>query len=72
MATLVSITHSYQYYYGDLTEANEESAQYPLKLWDPYWIRLMDELIRKGLPRYIVEPALIKAEREGSIWVAYA
>ena len=43
-----------------------------MDLWDPYWIGLMDELVRKGIPRSIVEPALIRADRERSTAVAYA
>ena len=41
------------------------------ELRDPYWIGLMDELVRKGIPRCIVEPALIRADRERSTAVAY-
>jgi len=44
---------------------------YRLELQDPYWIRLRDQLIEKGLPRSIVEPALIRADRESSIKRAY-
>jgi len=49
-----------------------EPSEYQLELWDPYWIRLRDELVQKGIPKYIVEPALIKADRERSMAVAYA
>jgi transposase len=45
--------------------------EYQLVLSDPYWIRLRDELVRKGIPMYIVNPALIRAEREMTIAVAY-
>jgi len=45
--------------------------EYKLELRDPYWIGLMDELVRKGIPRCIVEPALIRADRERSTAVAY-
>lgn len=52
----------------------EESVwtEYRLELWDPYWRRLMNELVRRGIPRSIVEPALIRADRERSTAVAYA
>jgi hypothetical protein len=47
-------------------------ADYQLQLSDPYWIRLRDELVRKGIPRCIADPAMLRAEREMSIAIAYA
>lgn len=58
--------------FGDALNDPEVADIYRLVLSDPYWIRLMEELISKGIPRSIAETALIRADRERSLMAAYA
>ena len=56
---------------GGRIEEAVSIEEYRLRLLDPYWVKLRDELVSKGIPMYIAEPALIKAERITSASVAY-
>ena len=57
--------------FGEELTDPEIADIYHLELTDPYWIRLMEELVSKGIPRSIAEVALLRAERERSIFIAY-
>jgi hypothetical protein len=56
---------------GGRIEEVHAIREYELSLFDPYWIRPRDELVQKGIPEFIATPALIRAEREISMIIAY-
>jgi hypothetical protein len=41
------------------------------KLTDPYWVKLRDELVEKGIPEFIATPAMTKCQMEEGVDEAY-